>query len=299
MIKLRKYLAVLACSLAVACAPSAEQSPVKVSPAAPDDDVILASRIISLSPSLTELVYQAGAGDKLIAVVDYSDYPEAALSLPRIGDSFRIDFERLRQLDPDLVLVWSSGNPAAMQSRLRDLKFNLLVLEPSSIEDVAIHLRLIGERAGTGVIANAAADAYLATLEGIWESYGAEPDTRVFFQISAAPWFTVNGDQVISRIINRCGGKNIFADIPAIAAAVSLEAIIAADPEVIIAPFDDRDQTDWQSMWQRFDGVAAVREGNLINVNRDAVSRSSLRLADAAEQICSQLHAIRMRRADF
>lgn len=297
MIKLRKYLAGFSCSVVVACAPSTEQSPVKSSPAIPHEQAVLASRIISLAPNLTELVFQAGAGDRLIAVVDYSDYPEAALSLPRIGDSFRIDFERLRQLDPDLVLVWSTGNPADMQSRLRDLKFNLLVLEPSGIEDVANHVRLIGERAGTEVVANEAADAYLATLEDIWDSYGAEPDIRVFFQISAAPWFTINGDQVISRIINRCGGKNIFAGMPGIAASVSLEAIIAADPEVIIAPFDDGDQVDWQSMWQRFDGVAAVREGNLIDVNRDAVSRASLRLADAAQQICSQLYAIRMRRA--
>jgi iron complex transport system substrate-binding protein len=250
-----------------------------------------------LAPNLTELAYQAGAGEQLIAAVEYSDYPEVAKDLPRIGDSFRIDFELLRQLNPDLILVWESGNPLAMQERLREMGFNLLVLEPQTLDDVAAHLRLIGQVAGTQTVAESAAEEYLAELDDIWQRYSAVPDTRIFFQISASPWYTVNGSHLISQILQRCGGSNVFADLPRIAAAVSLESIIAADPEVIIAPVADADETLWQNDWARFSQVAAVREQNFVNVDRDAVSRSSLRLASAARHMCAELNRIRSERA--
>jgi len=262
-------------------------------PQSASDPAATALRIVSLAPNLTELAYQAGAGDQLVAVVEYSDYPEAAKALPRIGDSFRIDFERLRQLNPDLILVWKSGNPVAMQERLTEMGFRLLVLEPQTLDDVAAHVRLIGQLAGTENIAEAAAADYLAELDEIWKQYAAPPDTRVFFQISALPWYTVNGSHLISQILQRCGGSNVFADLPVIAAAVSLESIIATDPEVIVAPVATVEESEWQRDWERFSQVSAVRNRNFVSVDRDAVSRSSLRLAAAARHMCSELERIR------
>ncbi len=254
-------------------------------------------RIVSLAPSLTELAYSAGAGDYLVATVEYSDYPEAAARLPRIGDSFRIDFEQLALLKPDLILVWESGNPAAMRQRLRDLGYNLLVLEPSTLEDIARHVRLIGDAAGTQEIANTAADQYLVALDKVWDRYGASPDTRVFFQISAAPWYTVNGEHMISRIMARCGGQNVFAKLPTLAADVALESVIAADPEIILAPVGDDTEADWREAWRNFELVTAVQNDSLISVDRDAISRSSLRIADGAEQVCSGLQRVRAAKA--
>jgi iron complex transport system substrate-binding protein len=256
-----------------------------------EDDSSL--RIVSLAPSLTELAFQAGAGDRLVATVEYSDYPPAALELPRIGDAFRIDFEQLRALNPDLILVWESGNPADMQARLVELGYTILVLEPKRLEDVADHLRIIGEHAGTSDIADAAAFDYLSQLDEIWQRYGAAPDTTVFFQISAAPWFTVNGDHVISQILTRCGGQNVFSDLPVIAGSVALESILAANPEVIVAPISGPDDIEWRGQWAKFDSIVAVQENAFINVGRDQISRSSMRLAEAASQICSELSRIR------
>jgi iron complex transport system substrate-binding protein len=275
----------LLCAALVACAPN---EPVESQ--VEDDGSV---RIVSLAPNLTELAFQAGAGGQLVAAVEYSDYPPAALELPRIGDAFRIDFEQLRALDPDLILVWESGNPVDMQARLVELGYTLLVLEPKSIEDVADHLRTIGQYAGTSEIADAAALDYLRQLDEVWNSYGAEPDISVFFQISAAPWFTVNGDHVISQILGRCGGRNVFADIPVIAGSVSLESILAANPEVIVAPVAGPDDIEWREQWARFDGIAAVQADAFIDVGRDEISRSSMRLADGARQICSGLSRIR------
>jgi len=254
----------------------------------------VAQRIVSLAPNLTELAYQAGAGDKLVAAVEYSDYPPEAKELPRIGDAFRIDFERLRQLQPDLILVWESGNPKEMQLRIQEMGFPVLVLEPSSLEDVASHIRAIGEMAGTPGVANVSAQAYLDKLDKVFSVYGAEPSVRVFYQISAAPWYTVNADHVISDIISRCGGINVFSDLTVLAPSVSPESVVATDPEVIIASVSsDRPADDWTAVWRRFSGVSAVRDEQFISVNSDLISRSSTRLADGAEQLCRGLAAYR------
>jgi len=249
------------------------------------------SRIVSLAPNLTELAYEAGAGEKLVAVVEYSDYPPEALELPRIGDAFRIDFERIRELNPDLVLVWESGNPKEMQSKLREMGFPLLVLEPDSLEDVAEHIRLIGARAGTERVAAAAADAYLAKLQDVFKRYGSKPSRRVFYQISADPWYTVSGKHVISDIISRCGGINVFADLPALAPAVSPESVVAANPEIIIASASPDSAEDWTQVWRRFSGVDAVKAGRFVSVDSSAIGRSSPRLAIGAEELCRGMAA--------
>jgi len=252
-----------------------------------------ARRIVALAPSLAELVFAAGAGEYLVGTVEYSDFPPPAQIVPRVGNAFRVDLERLTQLQPDLVLVWGSGNPADMQLRLKELGFPVLTLEPRSLEDVAKHVRLVGRFAGTQNIADAAATAYSDSLAETFASYAAEPSQKVFFQISADPWFTVNGEHVISRIIGRCGGINVFADADVLAPSVSLEAIIAADPDVIVAAVARRGQTDWQQQWQRFDRVSAVRNQQLVGIESDKISRSGLRLADGARQLCSALAGFR------
>jgi iron complex transport system substrate-binding protein len=250
-------------------------------------------RIVSLAPNLTELAFHAGAGKNLVGVVEHSDYPREAILLPRVGDAFRIDFELLRLLDPDLILVWGSGNPKEMQARLIELGYELLIFEPQSLEDVADHLRIIGAHAGTADIAETAALDYLSQLDEIWNLYGAEPDTRVFYQITASPFYTVNGDHVISQILKRCGGRNIFEDIPVIAGAVSLESILSSDPEIIIASVASLEDIEWQEQWNNFEGMAAVQSQAFVSVNRDEISRSSTRLADGARQICKGLSLAR------
>jgi len=265
-----------------------ESPPVQSEQAVPAGITQPAERIVTLAPHLTELVYAAGAGDKLVGAVEYSDYPPAALSVPRVGDAFRIDFELLRGLQPDLVLVWGSGNPAEMQRRLQELGFPVLSLEPGTLNDVAEHLRLVGRLAGTGAVADAAASDYLARLEATFTAYSAEPQLRVFFQISADPWYTVNNEHVISRIISRCGGINIFGDIGTLAPSVSLESIVAGNPDVIIASSPTGDES-WKVLWQRFEKVPAVQNGRLLSVTNDHISRSGTRLANGAETICHNL----------
>lgn len=246
-------------------------------------------RMVALAPHITELVYAAGAGDRLVGVVEYSDYPEAALQLPRVGDAYRVDYEALRRLAPDVILAWESGNPREIQVRLREMGFRVVTLEARTLEDVAEHLERIGALAETETAAAAAAAVYRERLAELRAQYRNSDRVSVFFQISAEPYFTVNGDHVISRIIELCGGDNVFAAVPGLAPAVTLESVIAANPQVILSG----SAGDWRSAWQRWSAVRAVAADALYTVNPDLLARSGPRLVAGAGQVCTALAAAR------
>ncbi len=201
-----------------------------------------ARRIVSLAPHLTELVFSAGVGQRLVGVVSFSDYPPAARELPRIGDAFQVDYEAIVGLRPDLVLAWAGGNPAQVIERLRGLGLNVETFAPLRLEDIAAHLRRIGKLAGEPRQANAVADEYLQTLAGLRSDYAARDPVRVFYQISFEPLYTVGGRSYITQMIELCGGRNVFAGLRELAAVVGLEAVLERDPELIVAGLDSREQ---------------------------------------------------------
>ena len=270
----------LAAILLVSCAqPEPDRQPGDHGPA---------TRIIALTPHIAELVYGAGAGDRLVGVVEFSDWPAAALELQSVGNAFRIDYEMISVLQPDLVLAWQAGNPPEMIERLQGLGYRVVQLKSQGLDSVADDLELIGLLAGTSAVANeAAADIREQVRQLRSVSYGGDP-VSVFWQISADPWFTVTGKHVINEIIETCGGRNIFVDAAGLAPAVSLEAIIAARPEAIIASMPPEDD-GWKEAWQRWDAVPAVRDGHLYSVNPDYISRSGPRIVDGARQVCAAL----------
>ena len=251
-----------------------------------------AERIISLAPHITELVYAAGAGDRLVGVVAYSDYPFEARSVPRIGDSFRVDYEAVSVLQPDLVLAWQSGNPAEIVMRLRELGYRVVELEATVLDDVAADLRTIGDLAGTGSIADQRADEFSAQLETLRKEYEGVRMLRVFYQVAANPYFTITGRHAISAAIDMCGGENVFADISGLAPSITLEAIIAENPEVIIAPVVPEDES-WKQGWQDWNSIDAVTRANLYSINPDVINRPGPRIIEGVAQICAALDTAR------
>lgn len=243
-------------------------------------------RLVALAPHLTELVYAAGAGEQLVGVVEYSDYPAAARALPRIGDSYRVDYEALRRLDPDIVLAWESGNPPEIVSRLRELGFRVIAFETRSLETVADDLEAIGDLAQTRPHAARAAAEYRARLARLRAEYRDSERLSVFYQISADPYFTVNGEHVISRILELCGGDNVFAAVPGLAPPVTLEAVIAANPQVVLSGTPG---PDWRESWRAWPAVSAVATNTLYAVNADWLARPGPRLLDGALQVCAVL----------
>ena len=255
-----------------------------------------ARRIISLAPHITELVYAAGAGDRLVGNVQYGNYPPAASVLPKVGGSAQLDLEAIVALKPDLVLGWQSGNLPAAVSRLRAMGLTVHLLQPNRIDDIAADLERIGRLAGTGKVAVAAANAFRQRYAGLAARYSRRPPVEVFYQIWNQPLMTVNGKQIISDAIRLCGGRNVFAPLPSIAASVTVEAVIAADPEVIVASGMDEARPEWLDDWRRWKTLSAVATGNLYFVPPDLIQRHTPRILDGAEQLCTHLEAARTKR---
>lgn len=250
-----------------------------------------ARRIVSLSPHLTELVYDAGAGGRLVGAVEYSDYPPQARSLPRVGDAFRIDRETLASLRPDLVLAWAGGTPAATVEQLRADGYRVVLVETRTPEEVAGALERIAELAGTAEVAALRATEFRAGLADLRRQYADRTPVRVFVQISPRPLYTVGSDQLVDSMLSECGGHNVFGDVQQLAPVVTEEAVIAADPQVMLAPATGSD--DPLARWRRFANVEAVREGRLHLIDGDLISRQSLRLLEGARTICRWLDAAR------
>jgi iron complex transport system substrate-binding protein len=255
-----------------------------------------AKRIITLAPHLTELSFSAGAGDRLVGVVEFSDFPDAATELPRVGDAFRLDYEAIIALEPDLIMGWQSGTPVSVLARLRDLGYRVVVLDSGRLSNIADNLRAIGRLAGTEMQADSAAADYEQVLTRLRDRYRDAQSISVFYQISARPMLTISERHLIGEVIEICGGKNIFAGIDELTPSVSEEAVIDAMPEVIMANNyhpDGGEQPEDLSAWNRWPHIPAVKNRNLYFVNADEITRPSVRILAGVDAVCKNLDLAR------
>lgn len=248
-----------------------------------------ARRIVTLSPHLAELVFSAGAGGHLVGVVEFSDFPPEARSLPRVGDAFRVDYEAVVALRPDLVLAWTSGNPPETVQRLRTLGFRVVSLEPGALDDIGAHIAEIGTLAGTAVPAGEAADRFRSRLARLRERPAPVPAARVFIQLSQRPYFTVTDRHFLGQGLRLCGGHNVFGDLPGLTAIISMESIIEAAPEVIIASDMGGNAGEPLAAWQAWQQIPAVNQRRLYTLDADLLSRPSARILDGVEKLCRLL----------
>jgi iron complex transport system substrate-binding protein len=256
-----------------------------------------ARRIITLAPHATEMLYAAGAGDRLVGTVEYSDYPPAAKKVPRVGSYDRFDLEAISALKPDLVIAWETGNPAAPVEKIRALGLTVYASQPNRMEDVAGQLERLGQLAGTEAIANQAAERFRQRLAGLRAGNAGKPKVRVFYQIWKAPLMTVGGPQIITSAIELCGGENIFGKLAQMAPTVSVESVLEADPEAIVATGMGDARPEWLDDWNKWTRMTAVKRGNLFHIHPDLMQRHTPRILDGAEQLCADLDIARSRRS--
>ena len=256
-----------------------------------------AHRIISLAPHATELLFAAGAGNAVIAVSQYSDYPAAAKSITSVGGSAALDLERIVALKPDLLVIWGSGNAASQIARLRALHIPVFDSDPRDYAAVASSIERLAKLSGTTDIGTTAASAFRRRLTALQAAYQARPIVSVFYQIWPAPLMTLNGTHIASQAIALCGGKNIFAQLPQIAPVVGAEAVVQANPEVILSGSSDTSAA--LSGWRRFPALHAVQAHNLLMIDADLLSRAGPRVLDGTEQLCRALDSARSRRANL
>lgn len=255
-----------------------------------------AQRIISLAPHVTETLFAAGAGKRVVGVVEYSNFPPAARQVRNVGSYVQPDLETIAALKPDLVIAWSSGNSRAHVRQLRALGIPVFVVDAQRIEDVAKDLQRFGLLAGTQGEAQAAADEFRQRMDDLRARHAGRPAVRSFYQVWKQPLMTVGGDQLISAVMNLCGGENVFAALRTLAPSVSVEAVIAANPEAIIASGMDARRPAWLDDWRRWPSLTAVRDNNLFFVPPDLIQRATPRLAEGAALLCQHLETARSHR---
>jgi len=251
-----------------------------------------AQRIVTLAPHLTEQLFAIGAGDRIVGTTDFADYPDEAKRIPRVARAHSVDLERVAALAPDLIAVWGSGFPPAVVEALRRLGAPVFVSEPRSLADIASSLERLGVlTASPG--AGAVAAAFRARLDALRARYAARRPVTVFYQVWAQPLMTLSGQHVLNEAIRVCGGRNVFEHLAPIAPHVSVEAVLAADPEVIVAAEAGGRPTGVLESWKRFSALRAVRAGRLVTLDADRINRHTPRLLDELAVLCERIDEAR------
>ena len=259
-----------------------------------------AQRIVSLAPHATELLFAAGGGARIVGTVAYSDYPPAARDIPHVGDNRSLDLERIAALKPDLVVVWRHGNAQKQIDRLRALGIPLFFSEPHRMSDIPRSIEALGTLLDTRASAHDAALQFRQRVDALRQRYASRPPVPVFYQVWEQPLMTLNGQHIFSDMLALCGGRNVFAGEPLLVPTVSVEAVIAANPEVLLTASMGATQgnrpIDTLDNWKRWPQLLAVRRGNLFTINGDLINRFGPRLVDAATLLCEDLEQARTRR---
>ena len=254
-----------------------------------------AQRIATLSPGATELMFAAGAGDKVVAGVNHSDYPAAARQLPLVGNHTKIDLEALLALQPDLVITWVTGNPPAQMEMLHTLGLPMFAIEPRTFAEVSSTIEQLSILAGTQAQGFAEAERFRLGMAEITEQYRDAKPISVFYQVWETPLMTINNEHLIGKVLQLCGGTNVFADMPRLVPRISTEVVLEADPQVIITASVDGMADKQLDHWKKYSNLSAVINNNLFFVPASPISRPTPRLLEASRDICQKLDIARAR----
>jgi iron complex transport system substrate-binding protein len=255
-----------------------------------------AKRIISLAPHITENIFSAGAGHLIVGAVDFSDYPEAAKIIPRVGNIQGFSAETIVALKPDLIIAWGTGHSASIIQKLIDLGLTVYIDEPKILEDVAKSIQDIATMTGKKKLTAKSIEAYLQKLDVLKQRYSGREKISVLYQVWDKPLRTISGDHIISDVIGLCGGQNSFADAAVIAPKISIESVLARNPSAIIASgmgSERSERSDWLDNWSKWRSLRAVNDKNLFFIPPDLLQRHTVRILQGAEILCDQLETVR------
>jgi iron complex transport system substrate-binding protein len=251
------------------------------------------TRIVSLMPHATELLFEIGAGEQVIGAVQYSDYPEAAKKIPRVGGYSALNIEAIVALQPDLLIAWPEGNRNRELDRLKALGLPILVSDPTELEDISKALKVYGQVTGRNKQADKAVLAFNKKLTYLRTTYSQQKKVSVFYQVWNAPLMTQNGNTFISRAIEVCGGINIFADLPMTNPQVSIESILVQDPQVIVASGMGQARPEWLDDWRQYTSLQAVQKNQLFHILPELFQRPTSRFLIGTEQLCEAMQQAR------
>lgn len=251
-----------------------------------------ATRVISLAPDITEILFSIGAGKQIVGVVSASDYPLAAKKIPRVGSYSGIDLERIAALHPDLIVTWSHTFTRQL-APLKKLGIAIYTTEPHRLEDIPRTMLALGDLTNNVKTAQQQAQKFEKDLTNLRLQYRDAHPVSVFYQIGDYGLLTINKASWINQAIALCGGKNIFAEANLSVPEVDLEAVIKANPEVILT---DAESKNWHKKWGAWPEMRATKHQFLFALDPDLIDRAGPRLLLGAAKIC---HFLQMARAQY
>jgi iron complex transport system substrate-binding protein len=253
-----------------------------------------AQRIIALAPHVTELLFAAGGGERIVGAVSYSDYPEAARKIPNIGDNRQIDMERVLSLKPDLIVVWMHGSSERQIETLRQLGVPIFHSEPKKLDDIGDSLLRLGQLMGSDGVAKAVAADLRAQLTALRTKYAGRPPVRMFYQVWDKPLYTLSGSHIVSDAMRVCGGENIFTAMKTTAPVVDIEAVLQQDPEAIFGTSEKN--YGGVNLWRQYPTMMAVKNANLFTLDGALLNRAGPRMIAGAAALCEKLELARQHR---
>jgi len=254
-----------------------------------------ALRVISMAPHATELLFAAGGGGRVVGAVNYSDYPEAAKSIPRIGSNREIDIERVIALKPDLIVAWMHNNAERQIEMVRKLGVPVFQSDPQTLGGIPDSVLRLGQLMGTDAAAKASAAQLRTRLASLRTQYAKRAPVRIFYQVWDKPLYTLSGKHIITDAMRLCGGVNIFDGLSVVAPVVTLESVLQANPEAIIATGEKN--YGGVDLWKPYASLQAVRSNNLFMLNGDLLNRAGPRMIEGAATMCEVLEQARQRRS--
>ena len=243
--------------------------------------VAAVERVVSLAPSLSEIVVELGSADLLVGVLDAGERPAEIQDLPSVGRYGQLDMERLLSLKPDLLLLWPGSVGPAQREQLKGLNIPTFVAEPHNLEQLAAQIEAIAAQLGRTERGASLATDLRRRLDELRQRYRRDTPLRVFYQVWDRPLYTIGGEQIISDALEVCGAENVFADLKLPAPQVSVEAVLQRNPQVILA--GDQAQLD---AWKAWPQVAAVAQGKLLLVEDKGLERPSGQMINATARLC-------------
>ncbi|GAA0248561.1 cobalamin-binding protein [Pseudomonas rhodesiae] len=238
---------------------------------------LAAERVVSLAPSLSEIVMELGAADLLVGLLDGGERPAALAQVPSVGRYGQLDMERLLSLKPDLILLWPGSVGPAQRAQLQRLNIPVYVAEPHNLEQLTTQVQAIAERLGRADAGRQLAERLRQRLAELRQRYRRAEPFRVFYQVWNSPLYTVGGGQIISDALTVCGARNVFDDLKLPAPQVSIESVLQRNPELILV--SDQAQMDaWKAWPTMADRVRQVPDKGL--------ERPSGQMLEAVGRLC-------------
>lgn len=257
-----------------------------------------AERVISLAPHATELLFASGATEQVVGTVSFSDFPEKAKKIQRIGSYNKFDLETIVAMKPDLIIAWESGNTLSRIDEVRKLGVPVYINEPRSFSDISSTIRKLGLLLGTVKVAQAEAELFDRKLIKLKNKYINKPTVSVFYQVWNKPVFTINGEHLISKVIELCGGKNIFSELSVLSPQIGTESVLQRNPEVIVAGIS-KGRENWLNEWKKWPGLRAVKNKNLYTIKADLIVRHTPRILLGTIDMCHILDKVRVKREKY